>query len=264
MTTPSFSSTATTFVQLRGSDTVLALIKPIAYQYMKDFPKVGIPTMAGGTLRGYKTAMDGTTDIGMVSGGISPELAKWARKQKIKIQTIPIAYDALAVIVHPSSQVENLTLEQLQDIFTGQISDWKQLGLNEGPIQVYTQSPNRGSFESWRTIVLEDKATITPKAKTKDGLDIISSVAQDRNGIGFTSPVNVVGKPVKIIAINDFHPHVEQIQTEKYPIRRSLSLVALSKLQPPTQAFIDYCLAPNKGQAIIQKIGLVPIALSTK
>ncbi len=260
MNTPSFISTATTFVQLRGSDTVLVLIKPIAFQYMKEFPHAGILTMAGGTARGYKTAMDQTTDIGMVSGAMSPELAKWAQKQKIKVDVTPIAYDALGVIVHASNPAANFTLEQLQDIFTGQISNWKQLGFDEGPIQVYTQSPSRGSFETWRSVVLEDKAIITPKAKVMDGLDIIYAVANDKDSIGFTSPINVIGKPVKLVSINHFQPDSDNIHTSKYPIRRSLSLITLPKKQQPTQAFIDYCLAPDKGQGIIQKMGLVPVA----
>lgn len=261
MNTPSFTSTATTFVQLRGSDTVLVLIKQIAYQYMTEYPDVGVPTMSGGTSRGYKTAMDGTTDIGMVSGGMGPELAKWALKQKIKTDTTPIAYDALGVIVHQLNPAKNLTLDQLQDIFTGQISDWKQLGLPEGRIQVYTQSPNRGSFEIWRSVVLQDKVIITPKAKVMDGLEIISAVMRDPNGIGFTSPINLIGKQIKLVSINGSLPNPEEIHSAKYPIRRALSLITLAKKQKNTQAFIDYCLAANKGQAIIKKLGLVPVVL---
>ncbi len=256
-----FMSTATTFIQLRGSDTVLVLIKPIAYQYMTEFPEIGIPTMAGGTMRGYKTAIDGTANIGMVSGGMNAELAKWAFKQNVKVETTTIAFDALGVFVHASNPLANLTLEQLQDIFTGHITDWKQLGLPAGPIQVYTQNPNRGSFDAWRTVVLRDKAIITPKAKVMDGLDIISAVTRDPNGIGFTSPLNLTGRPVKLLSINGHLPTPEAIHAANYPIRRSLSLVMHQNKSAPTQAFIDYCLAPGKGQSIIKQLGLVPAFL---
>ena len=257
----SFISTATTFVQLRGSDTVLLLIKPIAYQYMTDFPETGIPLMGGGTSRGYKTAIDGTTDIGMVSSAMNAELAKWASKQNIKIETTAIAFDALSVFVHPSKLLANLTLAQLQEIYTGQIQDWKYLGLPEGPIQVYTQTPNSGSFETWRTVVMRGKDITTPKAKVMDGVEIISAVINDPNGIGFSSPLNLLGllgKRVKLLAIDDALPTTESIFDASYPIRRSLSLITSHKKNSVMQAFIDYCLAADKGQAIIKKLGLVP------
>jgi phosphate transport system substrate-binding protein len=261
MKTHPFISTATTFVQLRGSDTVLLLIKPIAYQYMTHFPENGILTMAGGTTRGYKTAIDGTTDIGMVSGGMNTEVAKWALKQNVKITSTPIAFDGLAVFVHSANPLANLTLEQLQDIFTGKITNWKQLGQPEGPIQIYTQNPNRGSFETWRTVVMRNKEIITPRAQVMDGLDIVSAVVSDPNGIGFTSPLNLTGKHIKLISINDHLPTPEAIHALNYPIHRALSLITHHKKDAATQAFIQYCLAPDKGQSIIKKLGLVPAVI---
>ena len=253
-----FPSTATSFVQLRGSDTVMALIQPIAYQYMTEFPKVALPVMGGGTSSGYKCVVDGTTDIGMASGGMNYDLKKWVSKKNIKIKNIDIAFDALAVFVHPSNPLKNLSLDDLREIATGNVTDWKELGLPAGKIQVYSQNPNRGSYEAWRSVVLEDKHNVTLKAKVMDGTDIVTSIVNDPNGIGFSSPVNLINIPVKTISINDFLPTPENIHAGRYPIRRALSLVTSQKIKPEVNDFIQYCLDPKKGQQIIKSLGLVP------
>lgn len=236
----------------------MALIQPIAYQYMTDFPKIALPVTGGGTSSGYKCVLDGTTDIGMASGGMNIEIQKWAKKNHLKSKVIELAFDALAVFVHPSNPATELTLEDLREISTGAVTDWKELGLAPGPIQVYTQNPNRGSYEAWRSVVLENQYSVTLKAKVMDGRDIVSAVANDPRGIGFTSPVNLIGIPVKILSIDSYLPNAENIQKGLYPIRRSLSLVTPEKIKSATQEFITYCLDPQKGQAIIKNLGLVP------
>lgn len=253
-----FPSTATNYVQLRGSDTVLSLIQPIAYQYMTEFPKLALPAIGGGTGSGYKCVMDGTTDIGMASGGMNYDIRKWAEKKNLKFKATEIAFDALAVFVHPSNQATNLSLEDLQEIVTGTATDWQEFGLPPGPIQVYSQNPNRGSYEAWRNIVLQDKLSVTLNAKVMDGLDIVSEIIDDPRGIGFSSPLNLTNQPVKILHINDFLPTPDNIQAGKYPIRRSLSLLTSPKVKPAVQNFIDYCTDPKKGQYIIKTLGLVP------
>jgi len=253
-----FPSAATTYVQLRGSDTVLSLIQPIAYQYMTDFPKVATPVTGGGTSSGYKCVLDGTTDIGMASGGMNYEIRKWAEKKNLKVKSTEIAFDALAVFVHPSNQAKNLSLEDLREIMVGSVTDWKEFNLPPGPIQVYTQNPNRGSYEAWRSVVLEDKLSVTLHAKVMDGKDIVTAIVNDPRGIGFSSPFNLVNIPVKTLSINEFLPTPANIQKGNYPIRRSLSLITLPKVKPAVQEFIDYCIDPKKGQAIIRSLGLVP------
>ena len=237
----------------------MGLIQPIAYQYMTEFPKIAIPIVGGGTSTGYKCVVDNTTDIGMASGGMNEELRKWVSKKNIKVKNIDIAFDALAVFVHPSNPLQNLPLEDLQAIAIGQVTDWKELDQPQGRIQVYSQNPNRGSYEAWRSVVLEDKNHVTLRARVMDGKNIVEAIVKDPYGIGFSSPLNLINVPVKILSINDFLPTPENIQSGKYPIRRSLSLVTKLKIKPAESDFIEYCLDPKKGQKIIKTLGLVPI-----
>ena len=111
---------------------------------------------------------------------------------------------------------------------------------------------------------MRGKDSSTLKAKVMNGVDIVSSVINDPNGIGFTSPLNLLGllgKRVRLLAIDDALPTPETIFDSAYPIRRTLSLITAHKKNSATQAFIDYCLAVDKGQAIIKKLGLVPAVL---
>jgi phosphate transport system substrate-binding protein len=99
---------------------------------------------------------------------------------------------------------------------------------------------------------------VTLSAKVMDGKDIVAAIIKDPNGIGFSSPLNLINRPIKILSINDFLPSTENIQSGKYPIRRSLSLVTKLKIKPVVNEFIEYCLDPKKGQHIIKNLGLVP------
>jgi phosphate transport system substrate-binding protein len=259
MTNQATRSKASHFVQLRGSDTVLSLIQKIGLQYMQQFPEVALPLLNGGTGRGYKAVIDGTADIGMASGPISNELRKLARKQQVELKTHVLGFDSLAVFIHADNIVANLTLDQLQDIYTGRLTDWASLGGTAGPITVYTQNPNRGSFETWRTVVMNERHFVTSKAEVVDGLKIIHAVHTDPGGIGFTSPLNLKNADVRIVSINGALPTAEAVQSNQYPIRRALCLITSASVSKAAQDFIDYCTSRHQGQVIIQKIGLAPI-----
>jgi len=239
-------------------------MQPVALAYMSAYPSVGLPLVGGGTTHGYKSAIDGTTDIGMVSGTIESNLAKWAAKQNIKLKQTDIAYDGLAIFVHPSNKLTNLTLAQLKDVFAGNIQRWDDLGFANGSIQVYSQNPNRGSFETLRHSVLKNKENVTVKAKMLDGLDMVTAVANDPQAIGFSSPFIAQQQDVKILSIDGAFVTPENLQNNKYPLKRALALVTKTERKELVQKFIDYCTSPSGGQKIIAELGLVPLASSSK
>ena len=226
---------------------------------MQQFPDVALPLLSGGTGRGYKAIIDATADIGMVSGPISQELRKLAQKHQVEIKTHILGFDSLAVFVHADNVVANLTLDQLQDIYTGRLTDWASLGGTAGPISVYTQNPNRGSFETWRTVVMNERHFVTSKAEVVDGLKIIHAVHTDPGGIGFTSPLNLKSAEVRIVSINGALPTPEAVQSNQYPIRRALCLITRPSVSKAAQEFIDFCTSRHQGQVTIQKIGLAPV-----
>jgi len=240
------------------------MMQSIALAYMKANPSIGLPLVGGGTTRGYKSAIDGTTDIGMVSGTMESDLAKWAAKQNIKLRQTDIAYDGLAIFVHPSNKLTNLTLTQLKDVFAGNIQRWDDLGFANGSIQVYSQNQNRGSFETLRNSVLKNKEKVTARARVVDGLDMATAVANDPKAIGFSSLFIAQRPDLKILSISGVLPAQENIQNNKYPLKRALSLVTKTERKELVQKFIDYCTSPSGGQKIIAELGLVTLPSSSK
>lgn len=143
--------------KIKGSDTVLPLSQKLAEQYMKKHPKQSVVVTGGGSGVGISALLTGTTEIAQASRKI-----KFDERQKLqadgkKAKEVVIAYDALAVVVHPSNKVSQLTREQLQDIFTGKIKNWKEVGGEDMRIVAYSRETSSGTYEFFKESVLKSK-----------------------------------------------------------------------------------------------------------
>ena len=143
--------------RIKGSDTVLPVAQQTAERFMNQHPDARVTVTGGGTGVGISALMDNTTDIAMASRPI-----KFSEKMKIKeagqdVDEIIVAYDALAVVVHPSNPVKQLTRQQLEDIFRGKITNWKQVGGDDRKIVVYSRETSSGTYEFFKESVLKNK-----------------------------------------------------------------------------------------------------------
>ena len=151
---------ATTGMQaqrIKGSDTVLPIAQQTAERFMTLNPSARVTVTGGGTGVGISALLDQTTDIAMASRAI-----KFSEKMKVKaagedLAEVPIAYDALAVVVHPSNPVKQLTRQQLEDIFRGKITNWQQVGGDDRKIVVYSRETSSGTYEFFKESVLKNK-----------------------------------------------------------------------------------------------------------
>ena len=247
------------FIQLRGSSSVMKLMQQIGMQYMDEHPNIFLPLVSGGTAVGYKSSLDGTADIGMASGQMPPNIQLWAQKHKLKIEEVTIATDGIAAIVNPANPVNNLTLEQLHDIFTGNITNWNAFGKYSGQINVVSHDPQLGTYESWKRQVA-GKDHITLKAKIVTNLkDLMRIMTTDPLAIGYVGATFLNKEKVKSLAIDGVLPTYKNIQQRDYPIRYQLQLLSKSSAGKEVKDFIAYCLDSKKGQAIIRDMGLVPL-----
>ena len=260
MSTTTYTAHASAFVQLRGSGNVLPLIQAIGDQYMTEHPDVGLPLQLGGSARGYKSVLDGTTDIGMVSGAMSAAMTRTAHKQGQHVAMTPIARDGLYAIVQPSNAVRGLSLDQLANVFAGRVTDWSELGGAKGAINVYVLPPSNGTYESWVQLVLKDRWPITLKAKIVFGSQIVSRVLADPQAIGFSSAAYADGSGVGVLAIDGIAPDKANFSSQRYPLLRDLTLVTRDKTRAEVAEFVRYCADAGKGQRIIASMGLVPIS----
>lgn len=246
-------------LHIRGSTTFLPLAQRVAETYMDAHPKVMLTLTGGGTQRGYKSLLDGTADVAMVSGDIPDEMQQTLSRKQIKLHTTTCAYSGLVVAVHPDNPLQNLTILQLQGIFSGRISNWKELGGNDGPIHVLIGPPSGGITEIWKTRVLGDDNTYTPQAAVLPANVRLQNLKNDPKAITYL-PLTESSPELKIMRINGVAPTPPNLQSGKYPLRTALALVS----RVPASALIkDFSLYM---QAELGKMGankLVSVAEET-
>lgn len=213
--------------RIKGSDTVLPVSQETAEIFMKDDPDRRVTVTGGGTGVGISALMDNTTDIAMASRPI-----KFSEKMKLKaakqeVEEVIIAYDALAVIVNPSNPVSQLTRQQLEAIFRGKITNWKQLGGPDMKIIVYSRETSSGTYEFFKESALKNKNYMSSSLSMPATGAVIQSVSQTKGAIGYVG-LAYLSPRVKAIAVSyddGKHyvlPSLENGKKKLYPVVRPL------------------------------------------
>jgi len=248
---------------LKGSDTMLPLSQKLAEQYMKANKGKTVTVNGGGSGVGIAALVDNTTDIAMASRRI-----KFAEKQKMQetgrtSKEVIVAYDALAVVVNPANQVTNLTREQLEGIFTGKITNWKQVGGADLKIIVYSRETSSGTYEFFKESVLKNKNYMNGIMSMPATGAIIQSISQTKGAIGYVG-LAYLNSSVKAIHVSYdkgktyVAPSVANAKNKTYPIVRPLFYYYDIKLEKKVKPYIDYVLS-SEGQAIVSKVGYIPV-----
>mgnify|MGYP000841084045 FL=1 len=249
--------------RIKGSDTVLPVAQQTAERFMNQHPDARVTVTGGGTGVGISALMDNTTDIAMASRPI-----KFSEKMKIKeagqdVDEIIVAYDALAVVVHPSNPVKQLTRQQLEDIFRGKITNWKQVGGDDRKIVVYSRETSSGTYEFFKESVLKNKNYMSSSLSMPATGAIIQSVSQTKGAIGYVG-LAYINKEVKPIHVSYdagktfTEPSFENAKNKAYPIVRPLFYYYDVKNEGKVKPFIDYILSAE-GQATVKQVGYIPV-----
>lgn len=248
--------------RIKGSDTVLPVAQQTAERFMNQHPDTRVTVTGGGTGVGISALLDNTTDIAMASRPI-----KFSEKMKIKsagedVAEIVVAYDALAVVAHPSNPVKQLTRQQLEDIFRGKITNWKQVGGDDRKIVVYSRETSSGTYEFFKESVLKNKNYMASSLSMPATGAIIQSVSQTKGAIGYVG-LAYVSPRVKTLSVSYDGKHyaaptVENATNKAYPIVRPLYYYYNVKKKAEIDPLIQYILSPD-GQDIIKKSGYIPV-----
>lgn len=248
--------------RIKGSDTVLPIAQQTAEQFMILNPAARVTVTGGGTGVGLSALLDQTTDIGMASRAI-----KFGEKMKVKaageeLEEVPIAYDALAVVVHPSNPVKQLTRRQLEDIFRGKVTNWKQVGGDDRKIVVYSRETSSGTYEFFKESVLKNKNYMSSSLSMPATGAIIQSVSQTRGAIGYVG-LAYVSPRIKTLRVSYDGEHfasptLENAINKTYPIVRPLFYYYNKKNSASVAPLLDFILSPA-GQEIIKKSGYIPV-----
>lgn len=248
--------------RIKGSDTVLPIAQKTAENFMNKDRSTRVTVTGGGTGVGISALMDGTCDIAMASRAIKfGEKIKF-KKAKQDITEVIVAYDALAVVINPSNPINRLTREQLEGIFRGRITNWKQLGGQDLKIIVYSRETSSGTYEFFKESVLEEKNYVSHTLSMPATGAVIQSVSQTKGAIGYVG-LAYINKRIKTIAVSYNNksfaqPTVENAKKKLYPIIRPLYYYYNSKDKKKVTPLINYILS-YEGQNIIKKSGYIPV-----
>lgn len=247
--------------KIKGSDTVLPLSQEEAETFMKANPKQTVTVTGGGSGVGLSALLEGTTDIAQSSRKIKFDEREKLKKSGKTVKEVIIAYDALAIIVHPENKVTNLTREQLEGIFTGKITNWKEVGGADLKIVPYSRETSSGTYEFFKESILKNKNYKNGIMSMPATGAIIQSISQTKGAIGYVG-LAYLNKSVKAIHVSYdggktfIEPSVKNAKNDTYPVVRPLFYYYVTQSEKTVKPFIDYVLS-EKGQAIVKSIGFI-------
>lgn len=249
--------------KVKGSDTCLPLVQKEAESYMKGDSKRSVTVVGGGSGVGISALIEGSTDIAMSSRKIKFDEKKKINEAGKTSKEVIIAYDALAVIINPNNPVKNLTREQLSDIFTGKISNWKEVGGKDMPIVTYSRETSSGTYEFFKESVLKNKNYKNGIMSMPATGAVVQSVSQTPGAIGYVGLAYLNSK-VKAVAVsydggkNYVEPTKANALNKTYPIVRPLFLYYTLDKKNVAEPFLNYILS-GEGQKIVSGIGYIEL-----
>jgi phosphate transport system substrate-binding protein len=242
-----------------GSTTVGPIAKAFAEYYMSKHPDVNITVSESGSGNGAKSLINGTCDIADMSRFMKDKEFKAA----VEVGRMPVAHvvavDGIAMIVHPSNPVGELTVEQVRDIYMGTITNWKEIGGPDVAIVMISRDTNSGTYETFEKLVMKkEKIAETAEYLGSNGA-VRQRVQSTKAAIGYVG-LGFVDRSVKALTMNGIAPDMNTISSGVYPIARPLFMFTdgYPKLGSHLHAFITLYLSP-KGQEIVEEIGFIPV-----
>lgn len=235
-------------ITVAGSTSVQPFADQWAEVFMHKNPRKIINVQGGGSSAGIQAAITGAAQIGMSSRELKPE-------EKVLTAFI-VAWDGLAIIVHPTNPVENLTLETTRQIFAGTLTSWRSVGWLDKPIHVVTREEGSGTRGAFQEMVM-GRVRIAKRAIVEDSNGTVREVvANDPYAIGYIS-LGLINERVKAICLEGVEPRMENVISRKYQLVRPFLLLTSGRPQGLAADFIQFVLS-EEGQALIRKQGLIP------
>jgi len=261
------------YIENKGSDTIVNLALAWAERYQELHPDVSISVTGGGSGTGIAALINGTVTIASASRQIKTEEIQDAQANGINPVEFIIARDAIAVVVHPSNPVNELTLQQLSDIYSGKISNWTEVGGENHPIVRLSRETNSGTHVYFLETVLrlgeKDNKTLfsmdTLLLPSSEG--IINEVRQNPNAIGYDG-LGYVPDDLKIVAVAETDggpyvlPMISTVNDKSYPIARDLYMYTAGEPTGAVKTYLDWILSSD-AQEIVVELGFVPISGNT-
>ncbi|MBQ8541146.1 MAG: substrate-binding domain-containing protein [Clostridia bacterium] len=214
----------------------------------------------------YQNLIDGKVDV-IFASEISEEDKAYAKEKGVELNIIPATSSAFVFIVNTDNPVNGLTFEEIQKIYTGEITSWSEVGGNDAPIIPYQRPTGSGSQTAMLSLVMKDKKMITPQTIQVRGemgelIDAVAEYDNAENAIGYSYfyYVNTMYKrdTIKMLSIDGVKPSIDTIKSGKYPIYTNGFIVTRSDADKNTQKWVEAVLS-ERGSKIIENAGYVPV-----
>jgi phosphate transport system substrate-binding protein len=258
-----YAAASKTTITVKGSDTMIILSQRWAEAFMAKHPDISVQVTGGGSGTGISALINGTTDICNASRPIN---ASERDKLKARYSSLGVeiksAKDGVSLYVNESNPVTELTLAQLKEIYTGTITNWKDVGGPDSKIILYGRENSSGTFVYFRDEVLKGQ-DYAPSVQSLPGTAaVVNAVARDVNGIGYGGAA--YGKGIKYIKVKKdastpgYEPTAENVKKGLYPITRYLFMYTRNRPTGASKEFIDWVLS-SEGQSIVTDVGYFPL-----
>jgi phosphate transport system substrate-binding protein len=250
-------------ITVKGSDTMVILAQRWAEIYMAKHPGVTVQVTGGGSGVGISALINGTTDICNASRPMKQsEVDKLKARFNVLGVEIKAAKDGLAIYVNESNPVQELSIDQLRGIYTGAITNWKDIGGPDAKIILYGRENSSGTYVYFKDNVLKGD-DFSPMTQTMPGTAaVVNAVSKDKSGIGYGGAAYAKGirdvKVKKDAASPGYLPTEENVKSSKYPISRYLYLYTRNRPTGTLKEYIDWILS-SEGQQIVTEVGYFPV-----
>ncbi len=250
-------------VTLKGSDTMVILGQRWAETYMGEHPGVTIQVTGGGSGTGIAALINGGTDICEASRSMKEKEREQVKNRQGKdVKEIPVALDGVAIYVNQQSPIKVLTKDQLKGIYTGRITNWREVGGDDGRIVAYSRENNSGTYVFFKEHILNNEDFAREIQTLPGTAAIVNAVSKDPASIGYGGIAYASGiraLPIRADANSEVvQPTLETVQSGRYPLSRYLFFYTIGEPEGQSKQFIDWVLG-SEGQKVCETVGYYPL-----
>src|SRR5205814_569865 len=244
-------------IVIKGSDTLGAKLVPqLAEQFKAQHPGTTFDIAAEGSATGFAALIDKTAAIGMASRPAKPEEIANGKAKGVEIKETVVAYDGIAVIVNAANPIKGLTKKQVEQIFTGEITDWTAVGGSGGKISVYTRNTSSGTYAEFKELAMRKRDYAQDSQKLAGNEQIAQEVGKNENGVGYVGLAYTKASGIKVVPIDGASPSKESVLAKSYPYARPTFFYTNGEPTGVVKEFIDFTIGPD-GQKIVEQVGFV-------
>lgn len=245
-------------IVINGSTTVLPVMQTAGEAFMAANPGVTLAISGGGSGNGIKALNEGLCLVAMSSRDIKPSEVEQGKARGVNAVRTAVAVDALVPVVHPENPVNGLTAAQLRGIYTGAITNWKELGGADAAIVVVSRDTSSGTYETWEQIIM-NKEKVAPSALVQASNGAVAqAVSKNRRAVGYIG-FGYLNASLKKLDVDGVEASPATALSREWPIARELYLFTNGEPTGAVKQLMDFLLDPQKGQKAVAETGYIPL-----